>query len=177
MPTSSAACSFSFRDDGWEWIERRNVGIGAGTSREEYTQCARNERARVVKTDGNGIGTDGRVTFVFDRRATRERVGAKRATRVITPAKIDRQTGFIESDNTGMGNIFAIEPKQLYTESPTSDKYAKQGLGGVGGAIVALGVVAAVAFATTSLSGFEEANNEFANYNGQSVSYYETEFK
>ena len=38
-----------------------------------------------------------------------------------------------------MGNIFAVEPKQLYTESPTSDKYAKVGLGGIPGAILAVG--------------------------------------
>lgn len=94
--------------------------------------------------------------------------GATTTTRA-GPPKVDRTTGFIESDNTGMGNIFAVEPKQLYTESPTSDKYAKQGLGGIGGAVVALAVVGAVAFATTGLAGFEETNNEFANYNGPSV--------
>jgi hypothetical protein len=90
---------------------------------------------------------------------------------------VDRTTGYIESDNTGSGNIFAIEPRQLYTESPTSDKYAKQGLGGIGGVIVAVGVLGAVAFATKGLAGFEEANNEFANYNGPSVSALEQQFE
>jgi hypothetical protein len=83
---------------------------------------------------------------------------------------VDRTTGYIDSDNTGMGNIFAVEPRQLYTESPTSDKYAKTGLGGVGGALLAVGILGAVAVATKGLAGFEEANNEFANYNGPSVS-------
>lgn len=98
---------------------------------------------------------------------------------MVTRAKndIDRATGYIGKDNSGSGNIFAIEPRQLYTESPTSDKYAKKGLGGVGGLAVAAAVIGGVVFATTSLTGFEEANNEFANYNGQSVSYYETQFK
>ena len=75
-----------------------------------------------------------------------------------------------------MGNIFAIEPRQLYTESPTSDKFARQGLGGMlaprrrrrgrrGG------------LATTGLAGFEETNNEFANYNGPSVTSLVEEFE
>jgi hypothetical protein len=34
-----------------------------------------------------------------------------------------------------------------------------------------------VAFATKGLAGFEEANNEFANYNGPSVSALEQQFE
>ncbi len=85
---------------------------------------------------------------------------------------IDRTTGFIGKDNSGSGNIFAVEPRQLYTESPTSDKYAKRGLGGIPGVILACGILAGVYFATQTLGSFEEANQEFVNYNGQSVSYY-----
>ena len=77
---------------------------------------------------------------------------------------MDRTTGYIGEDNSGKGNIFAIEPRQLYTESPTSDKYAKQGLGGIPGVLLALGIVAGVAFATQNLGSFEEKNNEFANF-------------
>ena len=35
----------------------------------------------------------------------------------------------------GCSNIFAVEPKQLYTSSPTSDRAARQGLGGVQGLV------------------------------------------
>mmetsp|Transcript_7447 Transcript_7447/g.30155 ORF Transcript_7447/g.30155 Transcript_7447/m.30155 type:complete len:140 (-) Transcript_7447:155-574(-) len=102
-------------------------------------------------------------------------VVAKRGMNVVVKAKgpqIDRTTGFIGEDNSGKGNIFAIEPKQLYTESPTSDKYAKQGLGGIPGALLALGIVAGVAFATQNLGSFEEKNNEFANFQGKPLTYY-----
>ena len=92
------------------------------------------------------------------------------------PPQVDRTTGFIESDNTGMGNIFAVEPKQLYTESPTSDKYAKVGLGGIPGAILAVGILAGVFFGVQTLGSFEEVNNEFAGYDGESVSYYSEKF-
>ena len=48
---------------------------------------------------------------------------------------------------------------------------------GIGGAAVTLAVVGAVAFATTGLAGFEETNNEFANYNGPSVTSLVEEFE
>ena len=38
--------------------------------------------------------------------------------------------GFVEQDNSGKANIFAVEPKNLYVSSPRSDKAAQQGLGG-----------------------------------------------
>ena len=101
-------------------------------------------------------------------------VAPKRGVSLVVTAKetIDRTTGFIGKDNSGSGNIFAVEPRQLYTESPTSDKYAKRGLGGIPGVILACGILAGVYFATQTLGSFEEANQEFVNYNGQSVSYY-----
>jgi len=125
-----------------------------------------NSRAS-AKSSSNGM----------DNARARPRPRASIATMAKKQVGIDRTTGYIESDNTASGNIFAIEPKTLYTESPTSDKYAKKGLGGVGGVAVACAVIGGVAFATTFLNGFEEVNNEFANYNGQPVSYYETMFK
>ena len=47
-------------------------------------------------------------------------VAPKRGVSLVVQAKetIDRTTGFIGKDNSGSGNIFAIEPRQLYTESP-----------------------------------------------------------
>jgi hypothetical protein len=119
--------------------------------------------------------------YVHDPRADRVQpplnrpVVAKRGVNVVVKAKgpqIDRTTGFIGEDNSGKGNIFAIEPRQLYTESPTSDKYAKQGLGGIPGALLALGIVAVVVFATQNLGSFEEKNNEFANFQGKPLTYY-----
>jgi len=98
----------------------------------------------------------------------------RRGISLVVHAKeqLDQTTGYIGKDNSGNGNIFAIEPKQLYTESPTSDKYAKVGLGGIPGVILACGILAGVYFATTTLGSFEETNQEFVNYQGQSLSYY-----
>lgn len=94
---------------------------------------------------------------------------------VVVKAKgeqLDRTTGYIGKDNSGNGNIFAIEPRQLYTESPTSDKFAKQGLGGIPGVILAIGILAGVFFATQTLGTFEDKNNEYANFKGQPLTYY-----
>ena len=94
---------------------------------------------------------------------------------VVVKAKgeqLDRTTGYIGKDNSGNGNIFAIEPRQLYTESPTSDKFAKTGLGGIPGAILAIGILAGVFFATQTLGTFEDKNNEYANFKGQPLTYY-----
>ncbi|BDA41224.1 hypothetical protein COCOBI_02-0040 [Coccomyxa sp. Obi] len=57
--------------------------------------------------------------------------------------------GFVQEDNSGKSNIFGVEPRTLYTSSPTSDKAARQGLGGQQGLIViavCIAVVAAVTF-------------------------------
>lgn len=42
--------------------------------------------------------------------------------------------GFVEEDNSGRSNIFAVEPKTLYVSSPRSDRASQQGLGGQQGA-------------------------------------------
>merc|ERR1719478_1787406 len=80
------------------------------------------------------------------------------------------------SSSQGMGNIFAIEPKQLYTESPTSDKYAKTGLGGIVGVVLTLGILAGVFIGVKTLGSFEASNNEFVGYAGESVSHYAQKF-
>ena len=80
------------------------------------------------------------------------------------------------SSSQGMGNIFAIEPKQLYTESPTSDKYAKTGLGGIVGVVLTLGILAGVFIGVKTLGSFEASNNEFVGYAGESVSHYAEKF-
>ena len=56
--------------------------------------------------------------------------------------------GFVEEDNSGKANIFAVEPKTLYTSSPRADREARKGLGGAQGLGVVLGVAVAVAVAT-----------------------------
>jgi len=56
--------------------------------------------------------------------------------------------GFVEEDNSGKANIFAVEPKTLWTASPRADKEARRGLGGTQGLAVVLGVAGAVAVAT-----------------------------
>lgn len=60
--------------------------------------------------------------------------------------------GFVEEDNSGKANIFAVEPKTLYTSSPRSDKAARQGLGGSQGLVVVLAIAAVVAASTVGLN-------------------------
>lgn len=154
-------------------------GTGDVTAREARTRDSTGEGREGLTVDDDGDDARARRLEGRGRRAVTRGRGARGTTTTLRAGspKVDKTTGFIESDNTGMGNIFAIEPRQLYTESPTSDKFARQGLGGIGGAAVALAVVGAVAFATTGLAGFEETNNEFANYNGPSVTSLVEEFE
>ena len=53
--------------------------------------------------------------------------------------------GFVKEDNSGKANIFAVEPKTLYTSSPRADREARRGLGGSQGLGLVLGVMAVVA--------------------------------
>ena len=159
--------------------ESKREGTGDVTAREARTRDSTGEGREGLTVDDDGDDARARRLEGRGRRAVTRGRGARGTTTTLRAGspKVDKTTGFIESDNTGMGNIFAIEPRQLYTESPTSDKFARQGLGGIGGAAVALAVVGAVAFATTGLAGFEETNNEFANYNGPSVTSLVEEFE
>ncbi|KAK3246708.1 hypothetical protein CYMTET_43765 [Cymbomonas tetramitiformis] len=59
----------------------------------------------------------------------------------VTRAEKPQRTGFVQEDNSGKANIFAVEPKQLWISSPGRDAAASEGLGGIGGN---LGVFAAV---------------------------------
>lgn len=104
---------------------------------------------------------------------------AARRAAVVVQAKgpqLDRTTGYIDNDNSGKGNIFAIEPKTLYTSSPTSDAAAKQGIGGIVGIIVVAAILGVVVFSEKKLETFEETNQEFANYQGSSLTYYSDKF-
>ena len=165
------------RGDAREW-KREGRATSPRARRERETRRERDGREGLT-VDDDGDDARARRLEGRGRRAVTRGRGSRGTTTTLRAGspKVDKTTGFIESDNTGMGNIFAIEPRQLYTESPTSDKFARQGLGGIGGAAVTLAVVGAVAFATTGLAGFEETNNEFANYNGPSVTSLVEEFE
>lgn len=60
-------------------------------------------------------------------------------------------TGYIV-DNSERGNIFAVEPRQLYTSSPTSSRAASQGLGGLQGLLLLAAVCGVVAVATLGVA-------------------------
>jgi hypothetical protein len=82
-----------------------------------------------------------------------------RRTLVVTAAKKAPQSGKRRLDATGYivdnserGNIFAVEPKQLYTSSPTSDRAARQGLGGIQGLAVLAAAGAIVAAVTLGIA-------------------------
>ena len=45
-------------------------------------------------------------------------------------------------------NIFAVEPRTLYTSSPRADREARKGLGGAQGLGIAVGLIGVVAAAT-----------------------------
>ncbi|CAL6295273.1 unnamed protein product [Bathycoccus prasinos] len=141
------------------WLYKFDEFNSSSSSRSSSSSSSSTDDESGTRTDGGAVSKLSSFTV-----------------RAEKPPQVDRTTGFIESDNTGMGNIFAVEPKQLYTESPTSDKYAKVGLGGIPGAILAVGILAGVFFGVQTLGSFEEVNNEFAGYDGESVSYYSEKF-
>jgi hypothetical protein len=59
--------------------------------------------------------------------------------------------GFVEEDNSGKSNIFAVEPKTLYTSSPTADRAASSGLGALI-LPIGLGALAILALATLGVA-------------------------
>jgi hypothetical protein len=70
------------------------------------------------------------------------RVSEGRRERTIALAQKKRKggMGFVEEDNSGKSNIFAVEPKTLYTSSPRADSAARQGLGGSQGLAIILAI-------------------------------------
>lgn len=82
-----------------------------------------------------------------------------------------KNTGYIETDNSGRGNIFPTAQKTYY-KSPTSSAVASQGLGGLQGAGVLAAAVAVVA-AVTAVTGnvhVETLSEVAASYTGDSLS-------
>jgi hypothetical protein len=72
------------------------------------------------------------------------RAGAK-------PPRRQGGMGFVQEDNSGKANIFAVEPRTLYTSSPRADKEARKGLGGAQGLGLILGIAGVVAVATVGV--------------------------
>lgn len=107
-----------------------------------------------------------KVTVSSRRSSLRQmRAPARRAASLVVRAEGDstptppppsgrrQRTGFVSADNSGRGNIFAIEPETVYISSPSRDAAAKQGLGGlagIGGLLLAVVGVAAGLFIVNS---------------------------
>lgn len=62
----------------------------------------------------------------------RIRIMAPDQHHVVHRAGLNKQTGYVTTDNSGRGNIFPTSSKPFY-KSPTSEKVASQGLGGLQG--------------------------------------------
>merc|ERR1719263_2293584 len=78
---------------------------------------------------------------------------AHNARLVYTAAEqLDKNSGFVEEDNSGRSNIFSTGEKALYSYSPTAEKLAKQGLGGLQGLSIAISVATLVVVATVAIS-------------------------
>lgn len=60
--------------------------------------------------------------------------------------------GFVAEDNSGRSNIFAVEPRTIYTSSPTSERAASTGLGGAQGLLVVAVLIGFVAISTLGVA-------------------------
>lgn len=61
--------------------------------------------------------------------------------------------GYVEKDAGDKSNIFAVEPKSVWTTSPRSEREAGKGLGGVQGIGLALGLIGLVGLSTVFVAG------------------------
>ncbi|PSC70283.1 Kinesin-related 11 [Micractinium conductrix] len=119
--------------------------------------CAPQVRARPQReTMALALGHLLPSSATFQQRVSNGRAGRRalvvRAAKPAGPGKkrLDN-TGYIV-DNSNSGNIFAVMPKQLYTSSPTSDRAARQGLGGTQGLLLLAGVIGVVGLATLGVA-------------------------
>merc|ERR1711904_554230 len=74
---------------------------------------------------------------------------------LVKAQRLDKASGFVETDNSGRSNIFSTGEKALYSYSPTAEEAAKQGLGGLGGLAILLGVAILVVFASFGIGSNE----------------------
>merc|ERR1712025_1268814 len=71
---------------------------------------------------------------------------------LIHAQRIDKNSGFVEEDNSGRSNIFSTGDKALYSYSPTADKVVNKGLGGLQGLVIVLSIAGLVAAITVGIS-------------------------
>merc|ERR1712224_123222 len=71
---------------------------------------------------------------------------------IINGQRMDKNSGFVQEDNSGRANIFSTGDKALYSYSPTSDNVTKQGLGGIQGFVIVTTIAAAVLATTFNIS-------------------------
>merc|ERR1711904_263773 len=67
---------------------------------------------------------------------------------LVKAQRLDKASGFVETDNSGRSNIFSTGEKALYSYSPTAEEAAKQGLGGLAGLAILSVIAIFVVFAT-----------------------------
>ena len=84
-----------------------------------------------------------------------------RALTRISAKRKNGPLGFVEEDNSGKSNIFAVEPKTLYVSSPRSDRVSSTGLGGPQGLQLILGLIGVVGGITILLQ-FQNSDVEKA---------------
>jgi hypothetical protein len=102
------------------------------------------------------VASTSRVAFGKQCRAkavkSAPRISSSRRLSVAVRAgtEYDRDTGFVQEDNSGRSNIFPRK-QQAYIKSNTSDAAASQGLGGFQGGVL-LGVVVVAVLAATVLT-------------------------
>lgn len=82
---------------------------------------------------------------------------AKRAANPTDPLRSGR--GYINKDNSGRSNIFGTVPDKLYVSSPTSDRVARSGIGGLQGLTVLGVAVVALLVVTTGVLRFEDGDD------------------
>merc|ERR1711918_246126 len=75
-----------------------------------------------------------------------------RSNMLIKAQGLNKDSGFVKEDNSGRSNVFSTGEKALYSSSPTAEKAARQGLGGILGLSIVAPIAALVAIATVSIS-------------------------
>eukprot|EP00238_Polyblepharides_amylifera_P008480 CAMPEP_0196593608 /NCGR_PEP_ID=MMETSP1081-20130531/76075_1 /TAXON_ID=36882 /ORGANISM="Pyramimonas amylifera, Strain CCMP720" /LENGTH=139 /DNA_ID=CAMNT_0041917635 /DNA_START=89 /DNA_END=508 /DNA_ORIENTATION=- len=91
-------------------------------------------------------------------------------------AEKEQRTGFIEEDNSGRANIFAVEPKQIWLSSPSRDAAAQEGIGGaqgyIGIGIALVGVAAGLFVASGGVPDMAMGPDPWESENLLPLSYY-----
>merc|ERR1712224_366711 len=83
----------------------------------------------------------------------------KNLNSVIIPQRLDKNSGFVQEDNSGRSNIFSTGEKALYSFSPAAENAAKKGLGGIQGLSIAAGIIILVGLTTIGVSNNKSSSN------------------